>query len=386
MNYDGVIQGGGIVGASLALMLAQQKYRVLLLEKNLPIAPDNDLAARTLALSYASCQIFAALGVWDNLLPAAVPIEQVKVSVQGQYGCARLKSPDQSQPLGYVVGFHALENALYTALSSLASLAEVDVIRPGTMISCDSHPEYWQGTLDNAQTFNTRLLVAADGANSRLGQQQSIVTHETVYGHVALMTNVELKTTRNIAIERFLPQGALALLPWQGDYATLVWTMPEHHKITFETMSDNDFLYQCQQVLGQRIGKLVRCGKRYYFPLTMQLAATQHSCRFLLLGNAAHQLHPIAAQGLNLSLRDIWQLRAQLLHQPWCDIGSQTFLATYVKAREQDQAKAVFSTDKIAKFLSGGPLPYWLRAVGITLFDACAPLKQRFTRLNMGLA
>jgi 2-octaprenyl-6-methoxyphenol hydroxylase len=117
----------------------------------------------------------------------------------------------------------------------------------------------------------------------------------------------------------------------------------------------------------------------------MVIAKRQMASRFLLFGNAAHSLHPIAAQGLNLSLRDLWQIRSQLLAQKQDDLGDAAFLEDYVKARVWDQRRVIFATAKIAQYMSGGPLPTWLRAAGITLFDCIAPLKNIFSRLSMGL-
>ena len=150
-------------------------------------------------------------------------------------------------------------------------------------------------------------------------------------------------------------------------------------------MTDKAFLSACQEALGSSYGKLKGLGKRMVLPLSMQVAKKQTSHRFLLMGNAAHSLHPIAAQGLNLSLRDIWQLKKQLTGKSIQDLGNNAFLEVYSKARQGDQGRIIFATDKIAKYLSGGPLPMSLRALGVSLFDSFSPAKKLFTRYSMGL-
>lgn len=389
MYYDCVIVGGGAVGASLALALSQLKYHVLLLEKKTPHLGVQDIDARTLALSYSSYHILQTLGVWEQLAQRAVPIQKVHVSIQGKFGSCRLDCQQQKlNALGYVVGFDDLEMALYQQLGQMET---AKVLRPATIQARESSP--WGWTLSIATPTQTdkircRLLVAADGVDSLLREEQSIPFRKKGYGHFAIMNNVRILSHQSyIATERFLDQGAIALLPWREGYATCIWTMDKVQAQKLTELNDEKYMQICQHQLGGRIGKLQAIGKRVSFPLLMRLATQQISSRFLLMGNSAHSLHPIAAQGLNLSLRDIWQIRSQILKaKEFCDIGSTSFLSEYVKLREDDQDRVIFATDKIARFMSGGPLPTWLRALGITLFDCLTPLKRQFTHLSMGLS
>lgn len=394
MLYDCVIVGGGAVGTSLALALGQQKYKVLLLEKNAPLVKPEDKEARTLALSYASYRIYSALGVWEKLKTRAVPIQQVLVSMKGHYGACRLNHEgDSGEPLGYVVGLTELEQALY---NSLAHQPSVDIFRPATLVNRTSTPEAWHLTIQRATHEITekllhvdcKLLIAADGVDSILREEQSISQQKKTYEHYAVMANVQMARAHDfVAYERFLPHGAIALLPWQANLATCIWTASKSEVDKLVNLKTEDFLAQCSEHLGARVGRLQTLSKRVSFPLQMQLACQQESARFLLMGNAAHSLHPIAAQGLNLSLRDVWQIRNQLIKaKEQCDIGSTFFLNEYLHARKPDQQRIIFATDAIARGMTTKVLPSWLRAMGITLFDCLSPLKRKFTHMGMGLS
>lgn len=388
MLYDCVIVGGGAVGASLALALGQQKYKVLLLEKNAQFSNESDTDARTIALSYASLQIYRQMNVWEKLIARAIPIQKVLVTVQGQYGTCRLESEKQGvAALGYVVGLRELEQALYEALSAEPN---VQILRPATLVYRSCAPDAWHLKIQQAHenlTVKCKLLIAADGVMSHLRQEQSIPQLKKEYEHYAVMANIQIVSKQPFtAYERFLPQGAIALLPWQKDLYTCIWTTSCEEAEMLVQLNSAQFLQKCQRQWGSRIGLMQAVSKRNYFPLQMQLASQQESARFLLMGNAAHSLHPIAAQGLNLSLRDIWQMRSQIIKaSETVDIGSAIFLNEYTQARKTDQNRIIFATDVIARTMSSGLMPGWMKAAGITLFDCLSPLKNKFTRMGMGL-
>jgi 2-octaprenyl-6-methoxyphenol hydroxylase len=386
LQYDCVIVGGGAVGLSLAIVLGQSNYKTLLIEQKVPGNNIQEaINARTIALSFASQRIYSMLGVWEKI-KHPVSIQEVLVTVKGQYGSSKLTAQDQELPsLGYVVGTQELEQALE---ETLQNITQVDILRPATVLSREARQDAWYISVSGrSQKISCKLLIAADGMTSQLRQEQQISCQQTDYGHFAVMTNLHIeKGFHHIAYERFLPKGAIALLPWQQSLSTCVWTVDEMQAQSLVNLAEDSFLRECQHQLGSRIGKLTACGKRSCFPLKMQLATNQISARFLLMGNAAHSLHPIAAQGLNLSLRDIWQIRSQILKaKAQCEIGSVDFLESYLQARKNDQERVIFTTDKIARFMSAGPIPSWLRALGLTLFDSVAPLKRRFTAFGMGI-
>ena len=393
--FDAVICGGGAVGATLAIALGQLGYEVALIEQKAPQALTQACAAfeaRTLALSHASIYLYQALGIWADLIDQAVPIRTVRVSVQGQYGSSCLKNPrsDRSDhPLGYVVAADHLARALY---ARLATLKNVDILQPATLIDSQVSPDGWRldvlPTDQALKTIHAQLLVSAEGAQGELSKKQQIATQETAYGHFALTTNIQLQPgLQQGAVERFFKQGAIALLPWQGDYATCVISCSKQQAQALAQLDPQGFMQACENFLGSRQGRVVGVGRRQLFPLKMVLANQQTSARFLLMGNAAHALHPIAAQGLNLSLRDIGHIRQRLftlgLKQ---DLGDPAFLADYQAQRRGDQMRTCVGTDLIARFMSGGPLPPALRSAGLVLFDLMPGVKSIFTKMSMGIS
>lgn len=389
-RFDAVIVGGGIVGASLALALGQVGSKVLLIEQH-DVAPENaDIKnTKTIALSYASAKIYEALGVWNSLCTHVTPINQVRVNVQGQFGSCLLDHKKQkTDALGYVISTSVLERALNNALTQYET---VESVRPATLGDTRHLQDRWEVQFNaGSQTHlvSSNLLIGSDGANSPLRHSQYIDCKESAYGHYGIMVNVKIKRNSPFeALERFLKKGAIAVLPWQNDWATCVWTAEEKEAFQLMTLNDDDFKIKCQEQLGRSFGKIIDMGKRFSFPLKMKLAKMQTSSRFVLMGNAAHNLHPIAAQGLNLSLRDIWQFILPLrgMGQSPIDLGSPEYLEQYVASRREDQARVVFATDQIARWMASRLLPEEIRAMGVTLFDCIFPFKHWFTRYGMGL-
>lgn len=382
-QFDAMIVGGGIVGIAAALMLAQHQKKVLLLEK-MPLLEHltDDFSAKTLALSYSSLHILHALNV---KLPYHCNIEDVIVTMKGRFGCSRLSAKKQATVrLGAVVGAQALQKAMLEALPSSVTL----VHQVCSLDFCAS-PTDWQIHYQQAGVTHTatgQLLIAADGAKSTFKAQQQIADQQFDYGHFAVIANLQIKQYQSFcAHERFLDNGAIALLPWQKDVVTCVWTTSEQEAKELMLLDEQLFIQQCQSVLSLRIGIIVAASKRHCVPLKMHIAKQPIGHRFMLMGNAAHTLHPIAAQGLNLSLRDIWQFK-KLLNQSsnQNDIGNEFLLKHYHSIQSSDQQRMIAATDKIAKYMSSAMLPPFIRSLGLTLFDLCAPVKNCFVDYAMG--
>lgn len=380
--YDVVIIGAGAVGSSVALALGQCGRRVLLLEQTswpseTAWAP---LDVKTLALSYASYKIYSALGL-KKFFETSSAIKHVRINVQGQFGSCWLSHKTHDVPaLGYVVSAPDLAKALYEAL---AACDTVDVIHNASLNGdLERHPTGWKF----GDQFAT-LLVACDGTHSTWRTQEGIMVDERDYDHSAIMVNLKIAgLPEGVAVERFLHNGAIALLPWQSHGATCVWTLPTAEATRYWQEEADTFQARCQAALGYEWGKIEHMGKRHRAPLKMVVARTPFTSRFLLMGNAAHSLHPIAAQGLNLSLRDVWQMREQVRHATDAiDIGAPEFLTHYAQARAADQARVMATTDRIASWMASHKIPPIWRAVGVALLDGLGPLKYRFTRRSMGL-
>lgn len=377
-HYNCVIIGGGAVGSTLAIALAKLNYAVLLIDKkDLPPLQNN---TKTIALSYASYAIFSALNVWSNF-DSPLPIEDVLVTVKGGFGSTRLNH--HHQPLGFVLGLSALEHGLTKAMNDIDLIT---VLRPAELLAYQ-RDDKWQLEIENLGQVTCDLLVSAEGVQASLRDAHFIQVRKKEYDHAALICQVRLdKPHQNLAYERFLPQGAIALLPWHDNQFTMVWSTSKANAKRVMLLNDEQFMSQAQNELGHRLGKITNVTNRNVFPLQMQIANNQSGSRFLLIGNSAHSLHPIAAQGLNLSLRDIWQIRSQILksEKTELDLGTPAFLAEYIEARVTDQNKMIAMTDFLAQWISD-KMPTVLKSVGITLFDSIKPLKKQFTYLGMGL-
>ncbi len=382
-QYDVIIVGGGAVGASVALAIGQCNRQVLLIEKRSldHIRPTLSMNEKTLALSYSSIKIYEALGVLKFFIDKSVSINEVHVTQQGQFGSCRLNHKEQGvDQLGAVVGAHDLEFAIYQTLKACPFVTLMQADEP---LQLQRHLNHWEG-----QDCQAPLLIASDGAQSSLRNKVFIQCNETDYQHCALALNMKMsKMPKGLALERFLDEGAIALLPWQNDWMTCVWTLKKDEAALAMALSDNEFKVKCEQVLGKMYSNIEEMGTRSIYPLQMKLAKNQFSSRFLLMGNAAHSLHPIAAQGLNLSLRDVWQLRSQLRQDPThlVDMGTEAFLQEYDNKRKADQNRIIRTTSNIASIMANQRVPALLRAMGITLLDTLLPLKIPFTKLSMGL-
>lgn len=388
-DFDVGIIGTGAVGLSLALSLAQStslKLRVFDAQKK--PCPQR-LEGRSMALSIASQAILAQMGVWEALATQATPIEHVHISMQGRFGAMRLHAQEVAHSaLGYVVPMAHLESVL------LAHLADHTHVQ----LDYDTRLKHYQVEASQVQlTFEqaaiTReatctLLLGCDGDKSTVREIGQVACDHFHYDHFALIGNVTLSQDHHFqAFERFIRQGALAFLPFGPKRGTYVLTVGALDKQRWMDLSEDAFVDKMQSLLGSRLGRWLAIDRRICVPLSMQVARSQVLPRVVLMGNAAHRLHPIAAQGLNLSLRDVTVLSECLTcaHVKQKDIGGRGVLESYWEKRRLDQKRIIGLTDKIARFMSSGPIPSALRGLGLAFADSCVPIRHWIARTGMGL-
>jgi len=386
-QFDLCIVGGGLVGSALAIACNQLGLSIALVEqKTLSILqPDNPLDMRHIALSHGSKVIFENLNVWQHLKPFAHAIENIHVSDQGMWGFTRLSAKEQQMPaLGYVIPYHDLQTVLsqqLQACDNVTYFTNTNVLASG-LVDHD-----WQLTLENAQQINitAKLLIAADGVNSHLRKMNNIDITEKDYQQTAIVTTVKVThPTNDVAYERFTPEGIIALLPAGDDLMALVWTVDNGKVQDFLDADDQVFLQQIQQAFGYRVGKFSALGSRQSFPLKLAVAQEQIKNRLLFLGSAVHNLHPIAAQGFNLALRDIAGLY-DVFKNHLTDIGSEIALKDYVTQRKQDQQRTVRFTDGLVLLFSNRFLPIVkLRNTLMVLLDIYKPGKAWLGRYGAG--
>lgn len=383
-----VIIGGGLVGASLALALQegarQRGWRIVLIE---PFAPGNSYQpsydARSSALSYGTRQIYERLGLWPALSARAEPIRQIHVSDRGRFGATRLSAESEGVPaLGYVVENAWLGQCLWQALD-----AEVVEWRcPAEVTALQALGDGYRLSLNDGSQLDCDLAVLADGGRSGLREQLGIAVKTTPYGQRALIANISTaEAHQGQAFERFTDDGPMALLPLSENRSALVWTRQGGDAQRLAVLPDREFLAELQQVFGYRLGALTQVGARHLYPLSLIEASEQVRPHLVVLGNAAHSLHPIAGQGYNLSLRDTLALAEALLDSP-ATPGDFTVLQDYLRRQRLDQQLTVGFSDQVTRlFSTAQPLLVAGRNLGLLGLDLLPPAKHWFARQAMGL-
>ena len=389
-DYDVAIVGGGMVGASLACALAGSPLRVALLEA---VPPQSDQQPsyddRGLSLSLASQRILAGLSLWPSLAPAANPIEHIHVSDRGRFGFVRLHAADLGLPaLGHVVLARELGRAL---LQCVNEAPNVDFLCPARVAAAQPGAEDVRLQLHDDHSnagLNCRLLVVADGTRSPLRESLGIAVTSKDYHQVAIVATVTPQRPHgNWAFERFTDTGPLALLPLQDDHCVLVHAVPAGEARACMELNDTEFLRHTEERFGRRLGRLLKVGTRKSYPLLKTEARTQVQGRTLLLGNAAHTLHPNGAQGFNLGLRDVAGLAEHLTATGMTDPGALHLLQDYVASRRADQRRTGRFTDGLAQlFYNNHPAKVLLRDAGMLLTDLLPGLKKEIMHLGLGIS
>lgn len=389
-DYDLLIAGGGLVGGSLALALRDAGLRVGVIEA-VPEAHRQASAAgdRALALAWGSAQILDQLGVWSTVESRAAPIRQIHVSDRGHFGKVRLAAEHEGVPaLGYVVTARVLEDEIYRSLRC----SPISVHCPARIIGVKAggdgvHVSLKQGK--EGLNLTGRLLVAADGGDSTIRKLLEIGQSIKEYGQTAIVTEVASELgNRCTAYERFTAVGPLAMLPVDANRSSVVWTHSAHDAEESLAISDAEFTDRLQVAFGHWLGRISLVSKRQGFPLKLIRAERMTEERVVLIGNAAHQLHPVAGQGFNLGLRDVASLAEMLLVQRGFgeDIGSGVFLDQYAKARQRDLLNVTRFTDGMVTIFSNGFWPVVAaRNIGLVALNNWRSGKHRLARYAMGL-
>jgi len=395
VSYCLNIVGGGMVGASLALALQdcarQAGWTIRLIEAHPPVKggwqPSYD--NRSTALSHGSRTLFERLGVWTELARRAEPIQHIHVSDRGHPGSVRMSAAQEGVPaLGYIVENAWLGEVLIGNLDQQA----IEWLAPARVAQARAKPGGYQLDLqvsEGAHQLESDLLVIADGGRSGLLDQLGIHRKVNPYQQVAVIANITTAQGHSgVAYERFTETGPLALLPLSGQRSALVWTLASDVAEEVAGLSDDAFLERLQAAFGFRMGALTRVGERARYPLSLIEAEEQVRSHLVVLGNAAHSLHPIAGQGFNLSLRDAMALADSLVHaqREGLHPGSLAVLQGYLDGQLNDQlATVAFSHYLTRMFSNQQPLLVAGRNAGLLAMDLLPALKTRLARQGMGL-
>lgn len=387
-DYDVAIVGGGMVGASLACALSGASLRTILIEA-VPFRSDDQPSydERGLSLSLATQRILEALAVWPALAPAATPIEHIHVSDRGRFGFVRLHAAELGIPaLGHVAPARELGRAL---LQNVEAAANVELLCPAQVATARPGPDRVRLQFhDGIPDLACRLLVVADGSHSTLRESLGMPAAVKDYGQTAVVAAISPERPhRNWAYERFTDTGPLALLPLRENRCALVYSVPSGGERTLLAEGDEEFLARVQSRFGRRLGRFLKVGARRSYPLMRITARRQAGERVLLLGNAAHTVHPNSAQGFNLGLRDAAALAEYLTAAAVVDPGAPTLLQEYCEARRADQNRVLRFTDGLTRlFYNNWPARIALRDTGMLLLDILPGLKRDFMRRAMGIS
>lgn len=427
-HYDVVIIGGGMVGSSFALALANaikndgndRDFSILVVEafkaptasSNLAneaeptgkkLASTSDISdknrspsfdARCTALSQSSVNFFENLDIFSRIENQVCPIQSIQVSDRKRLGTATISSEEQKLPaLGYVVENSALGKALQRQLNTDNN---IDFLAPATTRELRPTQAGMDVTIDSEgsiKTLSSSLTVLADGGKSSLTSQLGISTAEHDYGQTAIISTVGFEKSHNsVAFERFTETGPLAVLPLlkhEGvNRGSLVWTVASDETADILSETETSLKDSLQQRFGHRLGKVTKLGQTFSFPLRLTVAREQIRPGLVLLGNSAHNIHPVAGQGFNLALRDCAGL-ATAISEAWqqnISPGDMKTLQGYMNAQEADQSRTISLTHHLTEgFSSKNPAMVSLRKLGLLGIDMIPTARQHFARQAMGI-
>jgi len=381
-----------MVGASLALALKDSGLSIAIVEafawksQQQPSFDD-----RSIALSYGSKKILQAMSIWPDLKQRCAAIKTIHVSDKGYFGVTRLHHYEERvEALGYVIENRVMGEVLQTRLQTMQQL---DMLMPATVSDLSETAEAVTITVDcgaESIEMQTSLLVAADGAMSTVRNLAGIAHRKSDYQQSAVIANVSVeKNHQSVAYERFTSSGPLAFLPMTEDEnskprCSVVWTINREDQDSVMALDDEAFLQQLQQRFGFRLGRLLKTGVRNIYPLALTESERLVKDRVVVIGNAAHGLHPVSGQGFNLALRDVALLAEKIQRQGVAD--PQSWLDDYAAARQKDMNRVFRFTDTLVKVFSNNFMPLaHARAAGLMMVDCLPSLRHLLARQSMGL-
>jgi len=388
-RYDVIIAGGGMVGAALACALGERNLRVALVESREPQRewPAGEIANRVSALSRASERLLRRLGAWPRMVELGVsPYRAMQVWDEGGAGRIRFDSADVGEPdLGHIVENRVTQLALWERIEGLAT---VDPLCPAAIGEFSLDPDRVRVSLGDGRDLSARLLVGADGRDSQVRERAGIATRGWSYDQHALVANVRHEKPHDeTAWQRFRTSGPLAFLPLADGRSSIVWSTSPDQAELLSRMDEAEFCGALGEAFEQRLGRVTETGPRGVFPLRLQHAERYALHRLALVGDAAHAIHPLAGQGVNLGFMDAAQLAEVVLaaRDKGRDPGALSTLRRYERARKGENIAMLGAMDAFKRVFSNDIVPLrLLRNAGLDIADRVTPLKQFFLRRALG--
>ena len=392
-RYDVIIAGAGLAGATFALAAAQAGLRVVLVDPqpfDAQLAPSFD--GRSTAIAFSTFRMFDALGVGAALRAHACRMDRILVTDGHRPGAAAGKTSSaflrfdadeigdrtNGEPLGYMVENRRIRAALAEAVTAAA----IEVLAPAAVAAVAAGPGRTAVTLADGTRLEAALVVGAEGRGSLVRQSAGIDTVGWAYGQSGVVATVSLgRDHDNVAHEYFLPSGPFAILPLTERRASLVWTETTRRAEALRVASDEAFQSHLMRRFGDFLGTVTVVGPRFVYPLSLQLAEQLTAPRTALIGDAAHAVHPVAGQGLNMGLKDAAALAEVLVEAMRLgeDIGSEPVLDRYARWRRFDNAALAAGFDGFVRLFSNDRGPVRLaRGLGIAAVNRIAPLRRAF--------
>ena len=379
-DYDALIVGGGLVGGSLALGLADSGLQVALVESHAtkPAPQDDTWDVRVYAISPGNAEFLDGLGVWSEIVPERISrIERMEV--YGDRSGARLAFSAYEhglRELGFIVENRLLQDVMRRRLDSTAGIT---LHCPARCARLSLEDDVAAVQLESGDTLKARLLVGADGAESWVRQETGIAMKPYAYGQLGVVANFETEIAHDgVACQWFRNDGVLALLPLPGKRVSMVWSTYEPHGRELLEADAETLAERVTTASGKVLGQMRVITLSAAFPLTLQRVSEMVRPRLALVGDAAHNVHPLAGQGVNLGFRDVRELIAVLRGRGvQIDCGDYALLRRYERARREDVVTLQLATDGLQKLFANDNA--WLaraRNVGMNLVDALGPLKK----------
>ena len=382
--HDVAIVGAGMVGAALALTLARAGLDVALVESRAatPWRATDEVELRVVALAPSSVDLFGRIGVWEAIRDArACAFQRMHVWDALAPGELTFDSADRGEAsLGYIVENRLIQHVLWDAVQAEGGIT---LRCPAQVESMELDGERRSLVLADGTRLSAQLVIAADGGDSALRTMAGIGTHDRDYGQRAIVAHVQTERSHeHTAWQRFLPGATLAFLPLdENRRSSIVWSLPIADATRLLALDDAAFCRELAAAFDYRLGIVHSTTARAAFPLRMKIADRYTSERFVLVGDAAHVVHPLAGQGVNLGLRDVSELAETLVgaHQAGLDLASQSVLRRYERRRRSDDVLSAHGFDAIQRVFASSAVPLaTLRGIGLSIADRLGPIKRLF--------